>query len=109
LYDQYVPSRLAITAFTKGCFCRSDHDRQTGDNKTAPRMYSAKSDFLLNTPYVPIIIQTIWPADESECCRMLPQAMAHVRSSAYQSYLLLSYIIVIQISKRRDILCIKLL
>jgi hypothetical protein len=32
LYDKYVPSRLAITHshFTKGCFCRSSHDHQTG-------------------------------------------------------------------------------
>jgi hypothetical protein len=47
------------------------------DDKTAPRTCSPKSDFLLNTPYVPIIInETISPADESDRYRML---LAYVR------------------------------
>jgi hypothetical protein len=50
------------------------------DEETDPRTYSPKSDFLLNTPYVPIVInETISPTDESDRCRMLLQAMAYVR------------------------------
>jgi len=50
------------------------------DNESDPRSYSPNSDFLLNTPYVPIIInETISPKNESDRCRMLLQAMVYVR------------------------------
>ena len=50
------------------------------DSESDPRSYSPNSDFLLNTPYVPIIInETISPPDESDRCRMLLQAMVYVR------------------------------
>jgi hypothetical protein len=45
-----------------------------------PRSYSPQSDFLLKTPYVPIVInETVSPKDESDRCRMLLQAMVYVR------------------------------
>ena len=50
------------------------------DTESDPRSYSPHSDFLLNTPYVPIIInETVSPLDESDRCRMLLQAMVYVR------------------------------
>ena len=50
------------------------------DTESDPRSYSPHSDFLLNTPYVPIIInKTVSPLDESDRCRMLLQAMVYVR------------------------------
>jgi hypothetical protein len=50
------------------------------DNESDPRSYSPNSDFLLNTSYVPIIInETISPKNESDRCRMLLQAMVYVR------------------------------
>ena len=50
------------------------------DNKGDPQSYSPNSDFVLKTPYVPIIInETVSPTDESDRCRMLLQAMVYVR------------------------------
>jgi hypothetical protein len=50
------------------------------DNEDDSRSYSPNSDFLLNTPYVPIIInETVSPTNESDRCRMLLQAMVYVR------------------------------
>ena len=50
------------------------------DSENDPRSYSPNSDFLLNTPYVPIIInETVSPTDESDRCRLLLQAMVYVR------------------------------
>ena len=54
------------------------------DNESDPRSYSPKSDFLLNTSYVPIVInETVSPTDESDRCRMLLQAMVYVRVGNY--------------------------
>ncbi|KAK2459464.1 hypothetical protein APHAL10511_008524 [Amanita phalloides] len=54
------------------------------DNEGDPRSYSPNSDFLLNTPYVPIIInETISPKNESDRCRMLLQATVYVRFGNY--------------------------
>ena len=54
------------------------------DNKSDPQSYSPNSNFLLNTPYVPIIInETISPKNESDRCRMLLQAMVYVRVGNY--------------------------
>ena len=54
------------------------------DNESDPRSYSPNSDFLLKTPYVPIIInETISPKDESDRSRMLLQAMVYVRVGNY--------------------------
>jgi hypothetical protein len=50
------------------------------DTESDPRSYGPHSDFLLNTPYVPIIInETVSPLDESDRCRMLLQAVVYVR------------------------------
>ena len=54
------------------------------DNESDPRSYSPNSDFLLNTSYVPIIInETVSPKDEPDRCRMLLQAMVYVRVGNY--------------------------
>lgn len=54
------------------------------DNESDPRSYSPNSDFLLNTPYVPIVInETVLPKNESDRCRMLLQAMVYVRVGNY--------------------------
>ena len=54
------------------------------NNEGDPRSYSPKSDFLLNTPYVPIIInETVSPKNESDRCRMLLQAIIYVRVGNY--------------------------
>jgi len=54
------------------------------DNESDPRSYSPNSDFLLNTPYVPIVInETVSPKNESDRCRMLLQAMVYVRVGNY--------------------------
>jgi hypothetical protein len=53
-------------------------------NESDPRSYSPNSDFLLNTPYIPIIInETVSPKNESDRCRMLLQAMVYVRVGNY--------------------------
>jgi hypothetical protein len=53
-------------------------------DESNPRSYSPNSDFLLNTPYVPVIInETISPKNESDRCRMLLQAMVYVRVGNY--------------------------
>ena len=50
------------------------------DNESDPRSYSPHSDFLLDTPYVPIIInETVSPKDETDRSRMLLQATVYVR------------------------------
>jgi len=54
------------------------------DNESDPQSYSPNSDFLLNTPYVPIIINgTKSPKNESDHCRMLLRAMVYVRVGNY--------------------------
>ena len=54
------------------------------DNESDPRSYSPNSDFLLNTPHVPITInETVSPKNESDRCRMLLQAMIYVRVANY--------------------------
>jgi hypothetical protein len=57
--------------------------KQVG-NESDPRSYSPHSDFLLNTPYVPIVInETVSPEDESDRYRMLLQAMVYIRVGNY--------------------------
>lgn len=53
-------------------------------NESDPQSYSPNSNFLLNTPYIPIIInETVSPKNESDHCRMLLQAMVYVRVGNY--------------------------
>jgi hypothetical protein len=53
---------------------------QNVESKGEARSYAPQSDFLLNTPYVPIVInETISPKSESDRCRMLLQAVVSVR------------------------------
>ena len=50
------------------------------DNESDSRSYSPNSNFLLNTPYVPIIINEMASfTNESDRYRMLLQAMVYVR------------------------------
>ena len=54
------------------------------ENESDPRSYSPNCDFLLNTPYIPLIIsETVSPKNESDRCRMLLQAMVCVRVGNY--------------------------
>jgi hypothetical protein len=54
------------------------------DNESDIRSYSPHSDFLLNTPYVPIVInETVSLQNESDRCRMLLQAMVYARVGNY--------------------------
>ena len=87
LYDKYVPSRLAITTThisRRGVSADPSMIIKQAYNEGDPRSYSPNSDFLLNTPYVPIIInETVSPKNESDRCRMLLQAMVYVRVGNY--------------------------
>ena len=83
------------------------------DNESDPQSYSPNNDFLLNTPYVPIIInETMSPKNESDRCCMLLQAMVYVRVGNHlrtSRNLVILCFYLNTILRRRDISCIKLL
>jgi hypothetical protein len=87
LYDKYVPISLGhhlIHISRRGVSADPAMIIKQLGNENDPRSYSPKSDFLLNTRYVPIIInETVSPTDESDRCRMLLQAMVYVRVGNY--------------------------
>ena len=83
LYDKYVPSRLVIHHIhisRRGVSADPAMVIKEVDNESDSRSYSPNSDFLLNTQYVPIVInETVSPKNESDRCRMLLQATVYVR------------------------------
>jgi hypothetical protein len=83
LYDKYCSTSLGhldIDMTSRGVSADPAMIIKDVKNKDEARSYAPKSDFLLNTSYVPVIInETISHQSQSDRCRMLLQAAVYAR------------------------------